>query len=103
MNSLYYECHVTVDPVKDKLDLFTEICKLDGFKPAKLLMQKDKELIPSDLDSFCTAHDKYFLNLRESMIRLVKALKHNGFVVRRYKIESVVLDSRVCDREMLLK
>lgn len=95
--SLYFECHVTIDPVFD-LDLlrFNAICEKQGFKVAKLLMQKNKFDIgqDSDKDSFCTGHDKDYNKLYSKMINLLHDLKEYGFKIRRYKIEDIILDSR---------
>ena len=89
---LYYECHVTLDPVPEVVrDYVTNICSRYGFKLAKLLMQKGG---PSDIDTFCTAHDTEYEPLLVNMIKLIKALQRLGYTVRRYKIEDTLLDSR---------
>lgn len=99
MDVKYYECHITIDPVFDeRLEKFTEVCALEGFKPAKLLMQKSTTATPevSKKDTFCTAHAKpteyYELTLRAA--RLLTFLRIWDFKVRRYKIEAVVFDQR---------
>lgn len=94
---LYYECHVTIEPVFDAgLDHFTEICKQHGFRPAKLLMQKRSIDTPvrSNKDTFCTGAGKDLDTLRDAMYALVKELSKNSFHVWRYKIEAVILDVR---------
>jgi len=103
--ALYYESHVTLDPVfGDRLDVLREACSAHGFRVAKLLMKKrgTDAGVPSDLDSFCTGTSRDLDGLRDTMQALILALKAGGFVVRRYKIETIVLDSRVDDELHLL-
>ena len=43
MTFLYYECHVTIEPVFDeRRDLAEAIAKKYGFRLAKLLMQRNR-------------------------------------------------------------
>jgi len=98
--SLYFESHVTLDPVFDeRLELLKKVCSIYKFRVAELLMKKRAESTPerSDLDTFCTGHDSDFEELKERMLVLIIMLRMNGFVVRRYKIEDVILDSRIDD------
>ena len=106
---LYFESHVTIDPVAEetRLQEFADICQRFRFKAAKLFMQKGKELVPSDLDQFCTrrdpvvpramvdetqrAYDNSFAGTRD----LVAALEKAGFHVRRHKIEAALTDSKL--------
>jgi hypothetical protein len=93
MDPLYYESHVTVEPVFDeKLERFVTLCAPHGFKVAKLLMQKGAA---NDKDSFCTAHAKDLDELKDRMMTLVSSLQENEFTVYRYKIEAVVFDVRL--------
>lgn len=90
---MYYECHVTVDPLEgSRKHVFQVICEDNTFKPAKLLMQKTLE--ESNLDAFCTAKNKDFNKLKQHMEKLLKHLTEYDFVVRRYKIEAILLDSK---------
>lgn len=92
MTPLYYECHVTIDPVFDeRLEQFKELCKLYQFHVAKLLMQKGG---PSNLDSFCTGRGQDYKTLENDMYGLITDLIADGFRVRRYKIEAALLDSK---------
>jgi hypothetical protein len=50
--------------------------------------------IPSNLDSFITGRHKDYETLLERMYKLVEELPKQGFHVRRYKIENVLLDVR---------
>lgn len=92
LEPLYYECHITIDPVFDeRLEQFTNLCSQEKFKVAKLFMQKG---VPSSLDSFCTGHDNDYQRMHKRMSSLVALLGGNQFVVRRYKIEAVIFDTR---------
>jgi hypothetical protein len=94
----YYECHITIEPVYDeRLALFTEQCSRFNFKPAKLLMQKDRKETPerSNKDTFCTGHSKEYDDIYNRMMSLVKVLQSDKFAVWRYKIEDVILDVKL--------
>jgi hypothetical protein len=54
-------------------------------------MDKD---VPSTLDTFMTGHSIDYVDLHDRMITLIGELKATGYVVRRYKIENILLDSR---------
>lgn len=102
---LYYECHITIEPVfDDRLELFKKVCETQNFHVAKLLMQKRAEDTPerSAKDSFCTGHSQNFWDIMDRMVRLVGALQKAGFDVWRYKIEDCVVDSRKQDSLDLL-
>jgi hypothetical protein len=94
IEALYYECHVTIEPVQDeRLTEFSNICSSYGFKVATLLMQKS--LDRSNLDSFCTGKATNFAFLKARMDFLLSDLNKAKFNVYRYKIESILLDSKV--------
>ena len=99
--SLYYEAHVTVEPIFDgpQLTLFTSLCKARQFLPAKLLMQRRATDTPerSSKDSFCTGRGTDRADLTDRMVELIQSLRVNGFKVWRYKIEDTLLDSRHSD------
>ena len=86
----YFESHITIDPVEDIVEL-TELASKYNFKPAKLLMDKG---IPSKLDTFITGRSKDYLVLLTNTENLVNKLKLNNYVVRRYKLENILLDVR---------
>lgn len=90
----YFEAHITIDPVldEDKLQELKDLVKPLGFRVAKLFMQKGD---PSNLDSFMTAHDKDYHSIMQSTYKAVDWLKDNGYGVRRYKIENILLDVKV--------
>lgn len=94
---LYYEAHITIEPVFDeRLELFQTLCKTEGFKAAKLLMQKNREASPerSNKDTFCTGHGQNYDLVLGRIDRLVAKLRENGFAVWRDKIEAVLLDRK---------
>jgi hypothetical protein len=95
----YYEAHVTLDPVGERRAEVEEIAGHQRFRLAKLLMDKG---VPSQLDTFMTGHDHDLESMRSRVAQTVKALQRAGFVVRRYKIEDTVLDSRIKDELELL-
>lgn len=99
--TIYFECHVTIDPVMPgpRRDFLTDIAAGFNFKLAKLLMDKGEE---SPKDSFLTAHSTSFADIKHSCVSIVKELQMSGFVVRRYKIEDAVIDSRNSDAFELL-
>ena len=93
-----YECHVTISPQYDeyRLNKLKELCKLHGFKVAELLMQRRQEDTPerSKNDTFTTGHSKFYVDIYNDMVNLIKDLKTNGYDVWRYKIEDIKLDSK---------
>lgn len=101
----YYEAHVTIDPIFSavKLEKAHNIASRFGFKVASLLMQKNGQIIPSSFDAFMTAHSKNLEDIKSKIMGLVTDLQRAGFVVRRYKIEDIVLDSRIADELSLLE
>lgn len=105
-NILYYECHLTINPVFGKqLEKVTEIAGYYGFKPAKLLMQRRMEDTPerSMNDTFLTAHSQNYDELVKKMKTFIYELQDIGMEIWRYKIEAVVLDSRNDDTLKFLK
>lgn len=91
---LYYECHITIDPVEgDRFDLFKDVCKDYRFRVADLLMRKS--LKPSRIDSFCTTRGNDYSEVTDRTLAAVNSLERNGLTVRRYKIEATLLDVRL--------
>lgn len=90
----YFESHITIDPVLDpeKLQQLKDLVKPLGFRVAKLFMQKG---VSSNLDSFMTAHSKNYSDILDNTMNAVHHLKTEGYGVRRYKIENILLDERV--------
>lgn len=104
--SLYYESHVTIEPLHDPVDLdnIRGLCKVHGFRLADLLMQKRPEDTPerSKHDTFCTGRSVDLNIIQLRMFELVYALHAAGYQVWRYKIESVLIDSKVDDSPLRL-
>lgn len=98
--SLYYECHITIEPVfGGDLDVVQDLIKPFGFKVADLLMQKREDDTPerSKNDTFCTARHKKQEVLESKMLQAINALQNLHFKVWRYKIEDCVFDSKYSD------
>jgi len=95
--TLYFEAHVTVDPVFDasRRRIFEEICSVYGFKAADLFMQKGKIFEPSKLDMFCTGRSVHYDPLSSRMHAMIMALRQADFIIRRYKIENTLLDVKL--------
>ena len=97
---LYYECHVTIEPVfDDRLALADQIARRNRFRLADLLMQKRKDDSPerSRHDTFMTGRDKDFYILQAHMTQLIADLRADGFVVWRAKIEDTLYDTKYND------
>jgi hypothetical protein len=104
--ALYYEAHITVEPVFDeRRDLLASVAKEYGFKLADLLMKKreDDTETRSSKDSFLTGTDRVLTKLDLRMLYTMRALTSGGFKIWRYKIESIVMDSRCYDFYDILK
>lgn len=99
MKTLYYECHVTIEPILDeaKLQRIKLLAREHQFKVADLLMVKRPTDTPqrSSKDTFMTGHSDEYHLLENRMKGLIRCIKSEGIKVWRYKIETVPLDSRV--------
>lgn len=97
---LYYEAHVTIDPVfDDRRAVAQQIAEKHRFRLAKLIMRKreaDAEQ-PSQDDTFMTGHGVELNDITARTRKVVEALQRLGFRVRRYKIEDTIMDSRNVD------
>lgn len=101
----YYEAHITIEPVfDDREGLLREVCQFYQFHVATLLLQKRKADTPerSATDSFATGRGTRYTDIEMRMLSLVKHLREEGFQVWRYKIESILLDSRFDDSKFPL-
>jgi hypothetical protein len=92
MEPIYYESHVTIDPT-DVVGKLERIATDYKFKLAKLYMDKGG-VNQSGIDMFMTGHGTLLPDLIERMESLIRDLQFNGYKVRRYKIEAVIIDSR---------
>jgi hypothetical protein len=98
--SLYYEAHITIEPVFDeRLKAFQECAPLYGFRVADLLMQKRSSDTAerSQYDTFATGRHQHLVALKIKMLALINWLNDNGYKVWRYKIEDTLIDSRYED------
>jgi hypothetical protein len=98
---LYYECHITVEPVfEETREELSTIAKPFGFRLAELLMQKNREHDPirSTYDTFMTAHSKNYEDIFQRMKNCVAAIEAEGFKVWRYKIEDTLFDTKHGDK-----
>lgn len=97
---LYYECHVTIEPVFDeRREAAAVLARAYGFRLADLLMQKRKEDTPerSKQDTFMTGRGKQYGPLYERMRGLCRALRAHGFLLHRAKIEDTLFDTKYGD------
>lgn len=97
-SELYYECHVTIEPVfDDRLAQAAYIANLYQFRVADLLMQKRHEDLPtrSKFDTFMTGRHKNYMTLETRMYGLILNLQDSGFEIWRFKIEDTILDSKL--------
>ena len=97
-----YEMHCTFDPVPELIRKDVEwIAGIHGFHLAKLLMDKG---VPSQLDTFMTAHGDEYTACENKIISLAEDLNnHFPFMkLRRYKVERIEMDSRQGDKLNLI-
>lgn len=102
----YYECHITIAPIFDQArERVKTIATKHKFKLATLLMQKRAADTPerSRYDTFMTSHGKSLIDITNRMAVCVNELQDAGFDVYRYKIEDIVMDSRIHDFHQLLR
>ena len=100
--SLYFESHVTIEPVFDEqLDRFKVLAKAHRFYVADLLMKKRAKdtLERSRFDTFATSRGQDFMELRRQTLSLVENAKRAGFIVWRYKIENTLEDVRLVETQ----
>lgn len=93
----YAEAHLTLDPVfgRRRSEL-ADLLKPFGFKLADLFMKKRKRdrARRSRFDSFATARGRSVTAMSEGIAGAMAALEGAGFIVRRAKIEAVLVDWR---------
>lgn len=85
--ALNYECHVTLPP--EFLKQAEEIAPHFKFKTSILV--GDEELGPAK-HVYCTSHDGDLVRMKDRMEGLAYALTGAGVVIRRKKIELIILD-----------
>jgi len=88
----YFECHITVPYLPDKLDVLQALVVETPFKVAKLFLEKG---VASDLDSFMTARGKDYDVLLEQAKSMIRRLKEEDIHPTRMKIENILLDIKL--------
>jgi hypothetical protein len=97
-SKLYYEAHVTLEPVLDNRQITLRLIALKyDFRVADLLMKKRDVDTPtrSKYDSFLTTRDKNLDAIQRRVRGCVEELKAEGFDVWRFKIEDTIMDSQL--------
>lgn len=90
-SQLYFECHVTLEPVVgDRLALLERLSHVRGFRVATFLMQKDE----STPDAFTSSRSRNYTDILTRMMLLIHNCADVGLIVKRYKIENTILDSK---------
>ena len=96
-SKLYYECHVTVEPIPaERQELFGIICKTQKF------WSSDWALKTETFKFFATSRGTNYEELKYRMERLIAKLKRCDYKIARYKIEDTVIDSKIDDHLNLL-
>jgi len=97
--SLYYEAHVTIDPVfGEQRENAMLIAERHGFRLAELIVRKNLD----DDAHIMTGRSRDLAYLTVNLQRLVKDMQDEGYSVRRYKIEDCIVDSQLMDDFRLL-
>ena len=99
-SKLYYEAHITIEPVfDDRLTLLKNIAEAYSYRVADLLMQKRvaDTAQRSKFDTFMTTRDKDWDVIVTNTKNLVLELQERGYKVWRYKIEDTIVDSQLND------
>lgn len=94
---LYYECHITIEPVFDDLRKKASIiAKKHKFKLAELIMKKSRKSTGerSNKDTFMTSHSINLEDIKNRMLACIHDLENSGFQVWRSKIEDTVIDTK---------
>lgn len=96
----YFEAHITIEPLfDDELNDLKKLAATFKFKVADLLIKTHRKdtLERSSLDSFLTGHGGDLPDLMLRTEQLLNMLHCYGFKVWRYKIEDILIDSKLCD------
>ena len=99
---LYFECHLTFEPIMDesRLAQLKEIAAAFKFRVATLIMVKGER--PNDRDSFMTTRSDSFIDIENRMVECIRVLRSYNYRLIRYKIENTLLDSKFSDTLALL-
>lgn len=98
---LYYEVHVTLDPVNElRIPLLKSIAGRFNFRLANLIMRKGGSVHTDDM--FLTTRGQVFEEVAEQLREFTIMLTQANFHVRRYKIEDTLIDSAIDDSLQLI-
>lgn len=100
-SNLYYEAHVTIEPVfSNRLSELKTIAKDFGFRVAELVMKKtaDETGTAARDDTFCSSRSNNYDDIITRTFEFCDVIQKNDFKVFRYKIEDTLLDSKICDK-----
>lgn len=86
---LYFEAHVTIDPVYNRMEVVKSLADSHDFRVAELFKANDQR---SDKDCFMSARGIDYDRILSNTEALVDDLMKHGYNVRRYKIENTLLD-----------
>lgn len=91
---LYFEAHVTLDPVgEDRYEDLEIIAKNCQFRVAEFLYKKSGAV--AHPDDFLTGRSDSYSILASRLLSLLYALDLEGFTIQRYKIENTLVDARL--------
>lgn len=97
-SDLYYEVHVTIEPVEqERYTLFKSLSSKQKFWCSEWMLKKEE-----GFNFFATTRGKDYTETYNRMVKLIIDLIQNGFKVMRYKIEDTVLDSKIDDKLNLI-
>lgn len=105
VSKLYYESHITIDPAFDeRRNIAAIIANKYKFKLAHLILRKCVDDLEEQFqdDTFMTSQGKVYKDIMTRTTNLIMELHDYGFVVRRYKIEDTIEDSKL-DPSLLIK
>lgn len=89
---LYYECHITLEPVYGiRLTILEHLVAKRDLSVSTFLMVKPGQQNP---DAFVSLRDKSYANVLRRMCDACIALEAEGFVIKRAKIEDTLLDTK---------
>lgn len=99
-----YEIHITISPVfGDRRKRAEEIAQHSGFKLAKLVMIKENLVEEeSKRDTFMTGYRNTEREASSAVSEICRELMSNGFIVERYKVEHILIDSKYKGDELSL-
>lgn len=90
--SRYFEAHITIEPVYgERLNKLEDICDQLGWRISKFLTYTNID----EPNAFISYRLDDMADIYENTISMYWALINNAFVVKRYKIEDILLDVKL--------